>query len=248
MVYIKLSYELEREKMMSLSLNGSYVNNAILYTLFKNKILDYYIKNISTKETIITPKSENKKKELNSNEQLLELLDNFVIRFSDEFYFIEKAKMIILEIILNYHKNDEYLFSKKYLGNNDHIEYFNYTIKKLIVTGFYENIKLLHSHNQRINHLLKANNINYKKLNLNTHKSVNQLYNLLKKLAITNHKSWFIIYLFEKIENYANSVSKNFEMEKEKAMSITIKYYVSQWDMIFDNYERKIKTAIDVLF
>lgn len=54
-------------------------------------------------------------------------------------------------------------FNQCILGNNDYIEYFGYTIKKLIVTVFYENLKLLYSFNQRINHLLKLNNIDYKK-------------------------------------------------------------------------------------
>lgn len=102
-----------REIMMNMSLHTNYINSSTIYILLNSKGLDYYIKNVSIEETVINYKSSVKKRILNSNEQFLDLLDHFIMWFTDEFYFIEKTKMLMLETILNYHQNDEYLCSKK---------------------------------------------------------------------------------------------------------------------------------------
>lgn len=235
-----------RKKLKQLSLNHKYLNNALIYQFLNTKILDSYIIKLDNLKTYTNSKSIIKKGYFTSEEQFLDILNNFIIYLERDFFFLGKYKKIIIEIIIEYKKNNEFLFCKNYWGNNYYIPYFEYNIKKFILTGFYNNLKILVSKSPQVNKLLKNKSINIKKISLNNKNNVTDLYNLLIALSLCNSNQFSLLYLFEDFNNSVNKLHNSYKTDTNKSLEIMEKQFIIQWEIIIGNYEKK-KDAISYI-
>lgn len=231
---------------MKLALNSNFTNDAYIYKLLKNKILDNFIIKLDNRKTNTTTKSIIKKGYLTANEQFIDLLNNFIICLDTDFYFLGKYRNIIIEIILGYEENYKFILCKNYWGDNSFIPYFKYNIKKIIVTGFYNNIKMLIDESEDIKGLLKIEKINFDKISLKQKKDVDKLYNLLKYLTVANSNKYCLLYLFTDFDVSVNEIIKTYELTTKKVVNANKKHYIIQWEMIIKNYYIK-KDAISYI-
>lgn len=230
---------LDRRKLMNITLDNDFSNDSLIYQLLKNKTLDSYIKILDKTKVHLKSNSIIKKGYLTAKEQFIDIVNNTIGYIDYDFFFLGKYKKIIIENIFSYKENNEYIFSKNYWGDNTHIPYFNYNIKRLVITGFYNNLKTLTTISQEINFLLKNNNIVLKKVNLNLEKDVDILYNLLKLLAICNSNNYCSIYLFSEFNTSVNKIQHMYKLNSDKSKEICLKQYITQWELFLKNYYTK---------
>lgn len=203
-----------------------------------NKITDTKVK--------INITSLTKKDYLSGNEQFLSLLSNFIYTFKEGFYFLNDNFDCIVELLLQNEKYTTYLLCKKYIGDNQHLEYFSYNIKRLIVYGFYYNIKKLSKKSDLIKKFAKDNKLNLRKNLIDSPKGLDSLYNNLLNLSICNARELNNILLFEDINHYYNQTVSKYNFIKTNKESI-YKYYIREWEKMINNYYEKID-ATNILF
>lgn len=136
-------------------------------------------------------------------------------------------------------KINKFILCKNYWGDNEFIPYFVYNIRRLIITGFYKNIKKLENKSDDLKQLLKANNINLKTMKLKNKKDINILYHLLKLISICNANDFCLIYLFYDFNYSMNDLKETYNLDKNKSLVISEKQYITQWEFIIKNYDKK---------
>ncbi|MDD2494528.1 MAG: hypothetical protein PHE29_04970 [Tissierellia bacterium] len=235
-----------RNKLMKLALKSDLINDVYIYKLLKNEILDNYIIKLDNQKTSTNSKSIVKKGYLTSDEQFIDLLNNFILYLDKEFYFLGTARNIIIETILRYEKNNKFLFCKHYWGNNDFIPYFKYNIKKFVITGFYNNLKILADESLDIKTLLMQEKIKINKISLRHIKDIDKLYKLLKSITICNANKYCLLYLFSDFNITVDDIKKTYKFTINKSIKINKSQYIMQWEMIIKNYHSK-KDAISCI-
>lgn len=240
----------ERKKELNESLenfNYCFSNPYLICKLIKASNIDKLLSKITDVTTKINSTAIIKKKKISGSEQFLIMLDDFIYRFKEDFHFLNRSADYIIELSLQRDKYTKYLLSKNYIGNNDFIPYFNYNYKRLIVYGFYYNLKVLAKYSDIIKDFAINNNIDIKKNLLNKQKDLNILYNLLKKISCCNVKEFNNILLFESIDEYINAIKKNYCGNIQKLETSNLSFYLIQWEYMIENYYKKID-AVNILF
>lgn len=216
------------------------INYQYLYLIMKyinNGSLNNLINNISNTKTKLKITSITKKNYLTANEQFLALVNNFIYHFKEQFYFLNNNCDYIIELLLQNEKYTDYLLCKKYIGDNENIDFFTFNIKRLIVHGFYINLKKLSKKSEIIKKLAKDNNINLKQNLINNKKEINKLYELLIKISICNAKELNNILLFENIKQYTNKILENNNNTNIKKSILN--HYITNWENMIKNYYQK---------
>ena len=240
---MKKNYEKNNNEQLKKELienNYNLTYSYLIITLLNKNILNKLTNKITDSKTKIKITTLIKKNYLSGNEQFLYLLNNFIYTFKEDFYFINTNFNYIIETLLQNEKHTKYLLCKKYIGNNKYLPYFSYNIKKLIVYGFYNNIKYLAKNSELIKTFTKETKISTKKNMLSNKKGVEILYNTLLKLSICNAKELNNILLFEDIKHYIEQTPKNSNSDYKNIKKSILKYYLTNWESMINNYYQKI--------
>ena len=96
--------ETRKDKMFKIVFNGDYnSNDAIIYKFLLKSTLDELIGKLNDKKTKCIKSiicNYTGKGFLTSEEQFLDLLNNFIARFKTDFYFLGSYEVLILQLIL----------------------------------------------------------------------------------------------------------------------------------------------------
>jgi len=225
----------------------NYVYSYLILKLLNKGVLNNLINKISDTNTKVKITTVTKKAQLSDNEQFLYLLNNFIYIFKEDFYFLQNDFEYILEVLLQNEKYTKYLLCKKYIGDNKNISYFSFNIKKLIIHGFYNNLKKLSKESELIKKYTKDHNINLRKCCIDNPKDIEIIYNALVDLTISNAKTINNLLLFEDINHYTEQMLKNPKYNCSNIKNVINQYYITNWEYIIKNYYDK-KEAINTLF
>jgi len=241
----KSKIEQLKEEMLK---NNQTINyNYLIIKLLNNGNINKLVNKITNTKVKINITSLIKKDYLSGNEQFLSLLSNFIYTFKESFYFLNNNFDCIVELLLQNEKYTKYLLCKKYIGNNEYLPYFSYNIKRLIVYGFYNNIKKLSKKSDLIKKFTKDNKINLRKNLIDSQKGLEILYYALLKLSICNATELNNILLFEDINHYTSQAIKNYKNNINTTKSMIQKHYIREWEIMINNYYEKID-ATNILF
>lgn len=224
--------------------NNTFQYHYLIIKLLNNGNIDNLINKISDTKVKINITTLTKKDYLSANEQFLSLLSNFIYTFKESFYFLNNNFDCIVELLLQNEKYTKYLLCKKYIGDNKNIAYFSYHIKRLIVCGFYSNIKKLSNKSDIIKQFIKDNNLNLRKNLIDYPKELDKLYNTLLNISICNAKTLSNILLYEDINHYIKTATKKYN---NKPNTSIYNYYVREWEIMIKNYYEKID-ATKIIF
>jgi len=220
----------KKEELKKEILNSTSKYDYLILKLINEDKINNLINNINNKKTKINITSLYKKKYLTENEQFLLLLNNTIYYFKEQFYFLNNNIDLVITILLQNKKNTKYLLSKKYIGKNSNIPFFNKSIKKLIITNYYNNLKNLSKESLIIKNFRKEHN-------LFLEKEINIIYNNLLELSLCNATYTNNILLFESINNNINETEKKF---KNKNINKQIKlHYIKEYEKMINNYYEK---------
>lgn len=196
----------------------------LMQELISNKIFD----KILNKNSII----ENK----NIEESFIEKLTYFIDFFHTSFPSI-KEKGQILELILTTNIPEFLTTPINLKEHND--KYINYSMKKAIVNNFLTIFKQIRN-NIPIQELNKLK-IKYS-YNLDNLTDVENLFNLLKDLAITNiTNDDNILCLFDNYANKMTKIEKENNLNKQETINKINNEYTYYYKKIFNNYQKRIK-------
>lgn len=243
---------MRKERMFDFVFNGDYSSNdALIYKFLLKTTLDELIGKLDNTEVKCIKSNlcnYTRKGFLTSEEQFLKLLDFFMIEFKRDFYFLGTCDSFILELILEKTKNNKILLSKEYYGNNKNVEKYKFNFKKMIISAFVENLRVLSKISRKLDDFLKRKKININKMNLKKEKDVNKFYKLLRELSLGSNNEWCCYFLFkhyrDDIRN-ANELEDNNEVKRNQIQSI-LKNYAVQYEIAIENYNKK-KDGIDIL-
>lgn len=219
---------------------------------YKTKILQYLIstkpkhygimqelinKGVFDKILKINLKKEDKEDNYqNVEKSFIEKLTFFVDFFHNNFPSI-KEKGHILELILTTNI-PEFLTTPITLKElND--KYIIYSMKKTIVNNFLTIFKQIRNNIpiQELNKLKIKYNYNLDKLT-----DVENLFNLLKDLVITNiTNDDNILYLFDNYANKMTKIEKEYNFNKQETIIKINNEYIYYYNKIFTNYYKRIK-------
>lgn len=235
----------KKEKLKKILINNKFSESYIINNMLTKETLDKLINKITNSKAKVNVTTLTKKNYLTNNEQFLYLINNFIYIFKDEFYFLQNNLNYIIETLLQDEKNTKYLLCKKYIGNNKYTEYFSNNTKKLIIYGFYNNIKTLSKKSITIKNFSINNNIKLTKKTL-SNKDLDNIYTLLKKLSLSNAKELNNYQLFENIDHYVKETLKNKKYNNKNIKNIIKQNYINNYEFMINNYETK-KEAVNIL-
>mgnify|MGYP004472113617 CR=1 FL=1 len=187
----------KKKKLEKLILNNYTEINIIIYFLLVNHKLDNIIDKLDEKEVILDQACVVKKGYLTSEEQLLDTLKYLIDCFDNEFWFIKTNRNIIIDCLIQSPKAQELVYSKKYVGDNQYLDYFFELFQDIMIDNFK---KILLYSTIDLKEIFKKNKIK----NLDDGKNI---YRLLKLICLCNCTSYNLIYLFD---NHINTLGKNF--------------------------------------
>lgn len=196
----------------------------LMQELISNKIFDKILNNNS----IIKNK--------NNEESFIEKLTYFIDFFHTNFPSI-KEKELILELILTTNI-PEFLTTPINLKElND--KYIIYSMKKAIVNNFLTIFKQIRNNIS----IQKLNKLKIKySYNLDNLTDVENLFNLLKDLVITNiTNDDNILYLFDNYANKMTKIEKENNLNKQETINKINNEYTYNYKRIFNNYQKRIK-------
>ena len=150
--------------------------------------------------------------------------------------------MLILKLILENGKNDNFLLYKNYWGNNNFIKYFKY--EKYIVTAFYDNLNSVAEVSDKVKYFLKEKGIKIDIISLRHHYDVNKLYKLLRELSLSNHDTLSSLFLFSNLQKQILEIKDKIGI-MERSIRL-LENYIIQYTICIKNYNKKIK-AIKLL-
>lgn len=239
--------KIKQLKITLFNFDYNFVYAYLIIKLLDNGSLNKLIKEITKSNTKVNVNSFIRKSHLSGNEQFLILLENFISEFKNDFYFLNENFDYIVGVLLQNESKNSYLLCKNYIGDNNFIDYFYYNIRKLIIRGFYSNIKFLAKRSEIISFFAKDNHIDLKRNFINEELGIDILYDLLNKMSICNVKSINCFLLFENIDSYIEQVAKKSNINRKEIESSLYDFYVEQWEVMIDNYNHK-KEALEILF
>lgn len=176
------------------------LNSAIILMMINDKKLDHVIESLDNK---ITPTNTNclvRKGYLTSEEQFIDVLHHIMFRFNVDFWFLKKYGNTIIETILCYEDTISLLLTKKYLGDNKFIPYYELEFKKICIINFYKILKFI-DYTEIIYQFLKDYKIDIQNFNIDKIQDVDKLYNALRLICLCNCNSYGLLYLFNPFMN-----------------------------------------------
>lgn len=192
---------LKRRNLLKIVEKNSDEISAFIYILISSKSIDKLILNLGDQKVTTNSKAIHKKGYLSANEQFIDILWHFINRFYNEFWFIGANKNYIIKMLLDNEEITSLLYSKKYWGDNDNINYYQYQIRRAIVNNFLIILKKI-GKSQLIKDFLKSKSINLNKISLNNYRNINKQFNVLKELCCGSPNEYATLYLFDnRIDN-----------------------------------------------
>lgn len=213
----------------------------IILKLLNNGTINELTNRITDTKVKLKITSLIEKNYLTGNEQFLTLLSNFIYKFKEDFYFLNNNIDCIIEILLQNKKYTKYLLCKKYIGDNKNLPYFSYHTKRLIIYGYYNNIKKLAKKSNLIKKYAKDNKINLRKNIIDSENGLINLYQSLLKLSVCNAKALNNTLLFEDINHYIEQATQKYKSNKAK--DSIYKYYIKEWEEMINNYYIKMNAT-----
>lgn len=197
-----------KKKMQDILKQEPTETNIYIYFFLINNKLDNILKNLE--ETTINQNipTLNQSKSKSSEEQLIEILKYLIDTFNKEFWFLQENRALILESLINSKAADELIHTKKYINDNQYIEYFFNEFQKILISIFQQIIK--ETNNEK--------KLFLKRKDQKILKDQEKLYHFLKEICFCNNTSYHLIYLFD----------NNFSLQQ-------IPFYSIQLDILLKN-------------
>lgn len=168
------------------------------------------------------------------NETSIKILNYILKRFNTDFYFINKFKNCIINIMIKNKRLIKLINNKIDTINNNYMDYYNKKYKELIISNFIHNLNYLSTKSYIINNFINSNN-----LSINNYEKT---YHMLKTISLSNVNSFNIILLFQSIEDYENQYFN----ENTNIKHQTIQHFVDEYEIMIQEYYNK-KEAISIL-
>ena len=218
---------IRKQNVKNVLLTSNLQNIGNIWQLFNDNYLDKFINKLNDKTVIID--SYLNKNYLTSEEQFLQMLDNYITFFNNKFTFVILREIILKLIFIN--NNNEFLLCKRYIGDNNQINYFNQNYILFTIETFYKNCQKLYNFLEKE---LNSIDININKINIENNDDAKKIFDILIKLCIINKDNYDVIYLFKDIDNM------NIHNYKNKITNSIYDIYVVQWKNLIKNYHQNI--------
>lgn len=157
-------------------------------------------------------------------------LNNFLFCFEQLFSDISLGKKNILETILK-SENTMNFFLNNHISKQKAL---SLDIEKVIINNFSVNLKMLE---KNFMYYIKKYQITKKDYSLSSKQSIQKVYLLLSDLIKANPNDLCIFYLFRSIKDSEESLKKTYNKTDYKRLNK--KYYVMQWQKMFENLKEK---------
>lgn len=211
---------IKKNKILKRLRNININNDLLIMKLINNGILDYSIKRINNKKISQNNKPILNKEYLDSYNHYIYILDNFIDYFYDCFNHNVESEYEILSACLK--NNDTIFLDKRYVYDNNNIEYYKEAYNKIIINNFYYNIYTLRNVlNSEFNNI----SIKIEDININNKEDIKKLLEILTCIYACNKDKHIVLSLFNKVDK------------------LTYKYYLNNFEFMFYTYF-KIKTNL----
>ena len=209
-------YQLKKKKILRIVLNSKYIQNKnLIFTFLLGDTLDNKV-NIKINTVI-------KKGYFTSEEQFLSILDSFITYLSNILNNITLLEKIFSMCVNNEH--GKVLLSKKYIFDNDNINYFYNKFNLMIINNFYNNLLILKN---ELTYELDTIDIDLNKFNINNSKDVKKITRILGDICFVNtDREYMLLSLF-------NSINK-----------INNKILLDHFEILISNYIKNIKFLVE---
>lgn len=217
-------YQLKKKKILRIVLNSEYIQNKnLIFTFLLGDTLDNYIKSLDDNKVNIKINTVIKKGYFTSEEQFLSILDSFITYLSNILNNITLLEKIFSMCINNEH--GKVLLSKKYIFDNDNINYFYNKFNLMIINNFYNNLLILKN---ELTYELDTIDIDLNKFNINNSKDVKKVTRILGDICFVNtDREYMLLSLF-------NSINK-----------INNKILLDHFEILISNYIKNIKFLVE---
>lgn len=217
-------YQLKKKKILRIVLNSKYIQNKnLIFTFLLGDTLDNYIKSLDDNKVNIKINTVIKKGYFTSEEQFLSILDSFITYLSNILNNITLLEKIFSMCINNEH--GKVLLSKKYIFDNDNINYFYNKFNLMIINNFYNNLLILKN---ELTYELDTIDIDLNKFNINNSKDVKKITRILVDICFINtDREYMLLSLF-------NSINK-----------INNKILLDHFEILISNYIKNIKFLVE---
>lgn len=217
-------YQLKKKKILRIVLNSKYIQNKnLIFTFLLGDTLDNYIKSLDDNKVNIKINTVIKKGYFTSEEQFLSILDSFITYLSNILNNITLLEKIFSMCVNNEH--GKVLLSKKYIFDNDNINYFYNKFNLMIINNFYNNLLILKN---ELIYELDTIDIDLNKFNINNSKDVKKITRLLVDICFINtDREYMLLSLF-------NSINK-----------INNKILLDHFEILISNYIKNIKFLVE---
>lgn len=240
-----------KKRIKQLLPEGCYVSEVFISKLLDSNKLDYLIEQLDDEIVICNNTSLTKKGYFSSEEQFLNLLDNFIHHLETTFFVLENSFLFaILEEMFESKYCNIFLF-KYHWGDNNYLHEYIIGFNKIIINNFVKNLIYL-NFEDKIS-IFRDDNIiisleNIKKI-LNDESYIDEIIVFLRDILMCNIKNQFqVIYLFMNIEKHIMEFQEKLKKEK-KVNDLTLQqnkncllhFYRNVWEILYRNYEKKVK-------
>ena len=210
-------YQLKKKKILRIVLNSEYIQNKnLIFTFLLGDTLDNYINSLDDNKVNIKINTVIKKGYFTSEEQFLSILDSFITYLSNILNNITLLEKIFSMCVNNEH--GKVLLSKKYIFDNDNINYFYNKFNLMIINNFYNNLT----------YELDTIDIDLNKFNINNSKDVKKMTRILGDICFVNtDREYMLLSLF-------NSINK-----------INNKILLDHFEILISNYIKNIKFLVE---
>lgn len=217
-------YQLKKKKILRIVLNSEYIQNKnLIFTFLLGDTLDNYIKSLDDNKVNIKINTVIKKGYFTSEEQFLSILDSFITYLSNVLNNITLLEKIFSMCVNNEH--GKVLLSKKYIFDNDNINYFYNKFNLMIINNFYNNLLILKN---ELTYELDTIDIDLNKFNINNSKDVKKITRILGDICFVNtDREYMLLSLF-------NSINK-----------INNKILLDHFEILISNYIKNIKFLVE---
>ena len=217
-------YQLKKKKILRIVLNSEYIQNKnLIFTFLLGDTLDNYINSLDDNKVNIKINTVIKKGYFTSEEQFLSILDSFITYLSNILNNITLLEKIFSMCVNNEH--GKVLLSKKYIFDNDNINYFYNKFNLMIINNFYNNLLILKN---ELTYELDTIDIDLNKFNINNSNDVKKITRILGDICFVNtDREYMLLSLF-------NSINK-----------INNKILLDHFEILISNYIKNIKFLVE---
>lgn len=217
-------YQLKKKKILRIVLNSEYIQNKqLIFTFLLGNTLDNYINNLDNNKVKININTVVKKGYLTSEEQFLSILDSFITYLLSIINNIKLLEKIFDMCVNNDH--GKILLSKKYIFDNDNINYFYNKFNLMIINNFYNNIFAL---KRELMYELDTIDIKVEKYNINNPQNIKKIAQLLGDICFINRdREYMLLSMFNSID------------------TISKELFINHFEILLSNYLKNINFIIE---